>query len=93
MLLKDMSSPEIDALDRDKTVVLFPVASCEQHSLHLPVYVDSMICEEIATRVSDRLTDDVLVLPVQYLGYSMHHIKVEMHMHIRVSDERTVTCD
>ena len=75
MILKDMSPPDVDALDREKTVVLYPVASCEQHSLHLPVYVDSMICEEVAARVHALVPEAVLVLPGQYLGYSQHHIK------------------
>jgi creatinine amidohydrolase len=75
VLLKYMTSPEVDAMDRANTVVLFPMASCEQHSLHLPVFVDSMICEEVAQRVSARVPNDVLVLPTQFLGYSQHHIK------------------
>ena len=75
VLLHYLTSPEIDALDRSGVVVLFPIASCEQHSLHLPVFVDSMICEAVAHRTSERIPNDVLVLPTQFLGYSQHHIK------------------
>ena len=74
MILAEMTSPEIDALPRD-IVVLMPVASCEQHSLHLPVFTDSLIGGEVARRVHERCPDDVLVLPVQWLGYSQHHIR------------------
>ena len=74
MILSEMTSPEIDAVPRE-IVVLIPVASCEQHSLHLPVLTDSMIGEEVARRVHLRCPDDVLVLPVQWLGYSQHHIR------------------
>ena len=74
MILAEMTSPEIDALPRD-IVVLIPVASCEQHSLHLPVFTDSLIGGEVAGRVHERCPDDVLVLPVQWLGYSQHHIR------------------
>ena len=74
MLLWEMTSPEIDALPRD-IVVLIPVASCEQHSLHLPVWTDSFIGQEVARRVHERIPEDVLVLPVQWLGYSQHHIR------------------
>ena len=74
MMLAEMTSPEIDALPRD-IVVLMPVASCEQHSLHLPVFTDSMIGGEVARRVHERGPDEVLVLPVQWLGYSQHHIR------------------
>jgi len=72
MVLAEMTSPEIDALPRD-IVVLIPVASCEQHSLHLPVSTDSLIGAEVARRVHERVPEDVLVLPVQWLGYSQHH--------------------
>lgn len=72
MLLWEMTSPEVAALPRD-IVVLIPVASCEQHSLHLPVWTDSFIGQEVARRVHEKVPDDVLVLPVQWLGYSQHH--------------------
>jgi creatinine amidohydrolase len=72
MLLSEMTSPEIAALPRD-IVVLIPVASCEQHSLHLPVWTDSFIGQEVARRVHEIVPGDVLVLPVQWLGYSQHH--------------------
>ena len=65
LILAEMTSPDIDALPRD-IVVLMPVASCEQHSLHLPVFTDSMIGEEVARRVHVLAPDDVLVLPVQW---------------------------
>ena len=74
MLLWEMTSPNVDALPRD-IVVLIPVASCEQHSLHLPVWTDSFIGQEVARRVHERVPDDVLVLPVQWLGYSQHHAR------------------
>lgn len=74
MILAEMNSPDIAALPRD-IVVLMPVASCEQHSLHLPVLTDTMIGTEIARRVHERCPNDVLVLPTQWLGYSQHHIR------------------
>lgn len=74
VLLAKLSSPAVDALPRD-IVVLYPVASCEQHSLHLPVFVDTMISDYVCSGVSDRCGDDVLVLPCQHLGYSHHHAR------------------
>ena len=66
MILAEMPSPDLDGLPRD-IVVLMQVASCEQHSLHLPVFTDSMIGGEVARRVHERLPAEVLVLPVQWL--------------------------
>jgi creatinine amidohydrolase len=74
MILAEMNSPDINALSRD-IVVIVPFASCEQHSTHLPVFTDSMIAGEVARRVHERCPDDVLVLPVMWLGYSQHHIR------------------
>lgn len=74
MLLWELTSPEIAALPRD-VVVTIPVASCEQHSLHLPVWTDSYIGQEVARRVHEKVPEDVLVLPVQWLGYSQHHCR------------------
>ena len=62
MLLSEMTSPEIAALPRD-IVVLIPVASCEQHSLHLPVWTDSFIGQEVARRVHENVPGDVLSFP------------------------------
>ncbi len=72
MYLWELTSPEIAGLPRD-IVVLIPVASCEQHSLHLPVWTDSFIGQDVARRVHEKVPDDVLILPVQWLGYSQHH--------------------
>ena len=74
MFLANMTSPDVDALSRDLLVVI-PVASLEQHSLHLPVFTDSMILQEVINRIEKRLSEDVLILPVMWLGYSQHHMK------------------
>ena len=70
MLLVEMTSPEVEALPRDMVVVA-PIASCEQHSLHLPVFTDSFIGAEVARRVHERIPDDVQ----QWLGFSQHHAR------------------
>ena len=74
MILANMTSPDVDAISRD-TLVIIPVASTEQHSLHLPVFTDTMILQEVVNRVENRLPDDILLLPVMWLGYSQHHMK------------------
>ena len=39
----------------------------EQHSLHLPVFVDTMISNAVTAGVHEAIPDDCLVLPCQYL--------------------------
>jgi len=50
MKLKELTSPEITGLPRDIAVVM-PVASTEQHSLHLPVCTDAMIIAEVMRKI------------------------------------------
>jgi creatinine amidohydrolase len=74
MKLATMTSPEVEALPTE-TIVVFPLASLEQHSTHLPVLTDSMIAQECVDRLDKRIGDRILVLPVLWLGYSQHHME------------------
>ncbi|HAN96312.1 MAG TPA: creatininase, partial [Planctomycetaceae bacterium] len=73
MQLFDMTWPEIDRLDR-ATPVVIPIAAVEQHGHHLPLGTDSLLLGEIVRRVAERLEDQVLFLPLQWLGNSHHHL-------------------
>ena len=74
MKLAEMTWPEVEKLSRD-VVVVFPIASFEQHSLHLPFITDTMVLEELIKRMEEQVRDAVLALPTQWLGYSYHHMK------------------
>jgi creatinine amidohydrolase len=52
-----------------------PLGSLEQHGQHLPLFTDSLIGEELAVRVEAALPDTVLLVPMQWLGSSHHHLK------------------
>jgi len=70
--LSEMTWPEVAALSKE-TVVVFPIASLEQHSHHLPFFTDSLLVGSVVDAVDQRIGDRILVLPVQWLGYSYHH--------------------
>jgi creatinine amidohydrolase len=55
----------------DKVVVI-PLGSMEQHGHHLPLLTDTIICTELAKRAEAEL-ENVLFLPVLWLGASDHH--------------------
>ena len=74
MKLGEMTWPEIDDLDRDRFVAVYPIASFEQHGDHLPLLTDTLECEGIAAAMEERIGDRIVVLPTQWLGYSFHHI-------------------
>jgi creatinine amidohydrolase len=59
---------------RDSTVILAPIAACEQHSRHLPTFTDTLIVTAIASGAEQRLPQQILLLPTQWLGASSHHL-------------------
>jgi creatinine amidohydrolase len=73
MLWHEQSFPAIAALDKDMPVVI-PIAACEQHGEHLPVFVDTIQVTEIANRVEAEMRDQILLTPALWLGCSHHHI-------------------
>jgi len=68
-----LTSPEIDALDRSIPVIL-PVAAIEQHGLHLPLATDRMIVEYFCQQLQEDIPEQVLILPVMSVGCSEHHM-------------------
>lgn len=73
MYWHELTSPEIGALDRDIPVII-PLASCEQHGNHLPVFVDTLQIQAVIEGVNERLGDQAAILPPLWLGSSHHHL-------------------
>ncbi len=73
MIWDQLTSPEIDALDRSIPVIL-PVAAIEQHGTHLPLATDRMIGEYFCQQLHKDIPDNVLILPVMSVGCSEHHL-------------------
>jgi creatinine amidohydrolase len=70
---QELRSSELGSLSRD-TLVVVPMASIEQHGPHLPVGTDSYIAEGIASALDREFEGQLLILPVQRLGCSEHHM-------------------
>jgi creatinine amidohydrolase len=68
-----MTWPAIEAASRDLPVVL-PIAACEQHGRHLPIFTDSMLLQEVVRRAAEVLQDRVVWAPLLWLGNSHHHL-------------------
>lgn len=75
---------DIQKLDRD-TPVIIPLGSCEQHGHHLPLFVDSIQVDALATGVERRLGSKALVLPTLWLGCSHHHLDFPGTISVRPS--------
>lgn len=74
MKFAEMTAPEIRDVSREGTLVLAPIAACEQHARHLPVFTDSILVGAVAEGIERALPDRVLLLPVLWLGASDHHL-------------------
>jgi len=74
---KDVISNDMDEIERDKTVVLLPIAAVEQHGRHLPVGTDSIILEALLKQFVEEKEfpeGNVLVAPQLYVGKSNEHM-------------------
>ena len=74
MKFSEMTAPEIRAVTRADVLVVAPIAACEQHGPHLPVFTDSILCQGVADGLERALPDRVLLLPTLWLGASDHHL-------------------
>lgn len=74
MRFAEMTAPELRDVPRESTLVVAPIAACEQHSDHLPVFTDSILAGAVADGLERNLPGQVLLLPVLWLGASEHHL-------------------
>ena len=73
--LPHMTVPEVQDLLTRSDMVIVPVASLEQHGLHLPIGTDYLNGVERAKLVAQRA--DVLVAPILLPGQSPYHMGFE----------------
>jgi len=70
--ISEASDPEVrKQIARGRKRAIIPIGSIEQHGSHLPLATDTLIAEEIATRISKFV--DAFVLPPVYYGVSHEH--------------------
>ncbi len=72
-----MSWKEIDALNRDSTLIIIPTGAIEQHGPHLPVDTDIFNATAISEGIAEQNKSSknrVLVAPPIWWGTSPHHL-------------------
>ena len=74
MKFHEMTWPLLREVRREEVVVVAPIAACEQHSRHLPVFTDTILVTGVAEGVEKRLPSKVLLLPTLWFGASHHHL-------------------
>src|SRR5919204_2829799 len=93
MKFHEMTAPELRQVPRDGTVVVAPIAACEQHSRHLPTFTDTILVTAVAEGVEQRLPRQVLLLPTQWLGASSHHVRFGATLSAEVETHIQMLCD
>jgi creatinine amidohydrolase len=93
MRFHDMTWPLLRQVPRDPTVVVAPIAACEQHSRHLPTFTDTLLVTAVAEGVEQRLPERVLLLPTQWLGASAHHLRFGATLSAEVDTHIAMLCD
>jgi creatinine amidohydrolase len=89
----EMTYPELRRVPRDSTVVLGPIAACEQHSHHLATFTDTVLVTGVAEGVERRLPEAVLLLPTLWLGASHHHLRFGATLSADVDTHIDILCD
>jgi creatinine amidohydrolase len=101
--LEELRWPEIDALDRERTLLVLPVGMIEEHGPHLPVGADTLgVMSEVSgvlRKVSQALPDwNVVMMPPLNYGHGGANIIGDRLAHpgtygIRQSTLRSVVAD
>ena len=67
MKLAELTWPDLERVSRD-AVVVYPIASLEQHGPHLPFITDTAEVAAIVERLDAEIPEAILCLPPQWLG-------------------------
>jgi len=93
MKFAEMTFPQLRQVPRDQSIVLAPIAACEQHSHHLPTITDTVLVTGVADGVEQRLPKEVLQLPTLWLGASGHHLRFGATLSAEVDTHIAILCD
>jgi creatinine amidohydrolase len=76
VMWKHLTWEDLNALAKKDAVVVLPVASMEQHGPHLPVGVDTILCEGVCKAAAEiaAKTTPVVVAPTLWCGMAEHHV-------------------
>jgi creatinine amidohydrolase len=73
-LYGEMTWPEIKEAAAQNRVAVVPVATVEDHGLHLPIDTDVRLCWAACDRAVAQIPDRAILIPMINHGYSPHHM-------------------
>jgi creatinine amidohydrolase len=76
VMWKELTAEDLRAKAAAGAIVILPVASMEQHGPHLPVGVDTILCEGVCRAGAEAVADKVpvVVAPTLWCGMAEHHM-------------------
>ncbi len=76
VMWKELTAEDLRAKAAANAIVVLPVASMEQHGPHLPVGVDTILCEGVCKAGAEKAAADVpvVVAPTLWCGMAEHHM-------------------
>src|SRR5262247_1621819 len=76
VMWKELTAEELRSKAAANAIVVLPVASMEQHGPHLPVGVDTILCEGVCKAGAEKVAADVpvVVAPTLWCGMAEHHM-------------------
>jgi creatinine amidohydrolase len=76
VMWKELTAADLREKAKADAVVLFPVASMEQHGPHLPVGVDTYLSEGICKATAEAIIGEmpIVVAPTLWCGMAEHHM-------------------
>lgn len=93
MRFHDMTAPQLREVPRDQVVIVAPIAACEQHSLHLPTYTDTLLVTAVAEGAEKIAPNQMVVLPSLWFGASHHHLRFGGTLSASVDTHIDMLCD
>ncbi len=93
MKFAEMTFPLLRQVPRDKSLIVAPIAACEQHSLHLPTFTDTLLVTAVAEGVEARMPQQIILLPTQWMGASHHHLRFGATLSLHVDQHIALLCD
>lgn len=70
----EMTWPEVKAAAARPCVAIVPIATLEDHGLHLPIDTDLLLCASVCELAASRAAGRVVLVPPINHGYSPHHM-------------------
>ena len=70
----EMTWPEIKEAAASRRVAVLPIATIEDHGLHLPVDTDLLLCSAVCEMAVSRAAERAVLVPSINHGFSPHHL-------------------